>query len=58
MIKMSLVLLGERKEQNPVHRSLNKVGSVLSAEVIVRHAGLFIMQNAGQRNLRLLKGYT
>ena len=26
-----LVLLGERKEQNPVHRSLNEIGSLLSA---------------------------
>ena len=32
--KVLLVLLGERKEQNPVHRSLYKVGSLLSIEVL------------------------
>jgi hypothetical protein len=32
--KVPLVFLGEIKEPNPVHRSLNEAGSVLSAEVV------------------------
>jgi hypothetical protein len=32
--KVPLILLGKRKEQNPIHRSLNKVGSLLSAKVV------------------------